>query len=61
VGATVNAGGRLVVGAIRVGSDTKLAQMAKLVEDAQNGEVAVQRLADRISGRRRGTRGWRRR
>ncbi|WGH08670.1 heavy metal translocating P-type ATPase [Rothia kristinae] len=49
-GATVNAGGRLVVRAIRVGSDTQLAQMAKLVEDAQSGKAAVQRLADRISG-----------
>ena len=50
VGATVNAGGRLVVEATRVGSDTQLAQMAKLVEDAQNGKAGVQRLADRISG-----------
>ncbi|GAA4971321.1 heavy metal translocating P-type ATPase [Pseudonocardia tropica] len=50
VGATVNAGGRLVVQATRVGSDTQLAQMASLVEDAQNGKAAVQRLADRISG-----------
>ncbi|MEO5652899.1 MAG: heavy metal translocating P-type ATPase [Marmoricola sp.] len=50
VGATVNAGGRLVVRATRVGSDTQLAQMAKLVEDAQNGKAAAQRLADRISG-----------
>ncbi|MBO9524344.1 MAG: cadmium-translocating P-type ATPase [Nocardioidaceae bacterium] len=50
VGATVNAGGRLVVEATRVGSDTQLAQMAKLVEDAQSGKAAVQRLADRISG-----------
>ncbi|MFP5335030.1 MAG: heavy metal translocating P-type ATPase [Actinomycetes bacterium] len=49
VGATVNAGGRLVVRATRVGSDTQLAQMAKLVEDAQNGKAAVQRLADRVS------------
>ncbi|GAA1808733.1 copper-translocating P-type ATPase [Planosporangium flavigriseum] len=49
VGATVNAGGRLVVRATRVGSDTSLAQMARLVEDAQNGKAAVQRLADRIS------------
>ncbi len=48
-GATVNAGGRLVVRATRVGSDTQLAQMAKLVEDAQTGKAAVQRLADRIS------------
>jgi P-type Cu+ transporter len=49
VGATVNAGGRLVVRATRVGSDTQLAQMAKLVEDAQSGKAAVQRLADRVS------------
>ncbi|MER5424271.1 heavy metal translocating P-type ATPase [Streptosporangium roseum] len=49
-GATVNAGGRLVVRATRVGSDTQLAQMAKLVEDAQTGKAQVQRLADRISG-----------
>jgi Cu+-exporting ATPase len=50
VGATVNAGGRLVVRAERVGGDTQLAQMAKLVEQAQAGKAAVQRLADRISG-----------
>lgn len=50
VGATVNAGGRLVVRATRVGADTQLAQMARLVEDAQNGKAPVQRLADRISG-----------
>jgi Cu+-exporting ATPase len=50
VGATVNAGGRLVVRTTRVGSDTQLAQMARLVEDAQNGKAQVQRLADRISG-----------
>ncbi|MFJ4693770.1 heavy metal translocating P-type ATPase [Streptomyces sp. NPDC088766] len=49
-GATVNAGGRLVVEATRVGADTQLARMAKLVEDAQNGKAEVQRLADRISG-----------
>jgi Cu+-exporting ATPase len=49
-GATVNAGGRLVVEATRVGADTQLARMAKLVEDAQNGKAGVQRLADRISG-----------
>jgi Cu+-exporting ATPase len=49
VGATVNAGGRLLVRASRIGSDTQLAQMARLVEDAQNGKAAVQRLADRIS------------
>ncbi|MDP9867603.1 MULTISPECIES: heavy metal translocating P-type ATPase [Streptosporangium] len=49
-GATVNAGGRLVVRATRIGSDTQLAQMAKLVEDAQTGKAQVQRLADRVSG-----------
>ncbi|MEU5536364.1 heavy metal translocating P-type ATPase [Streptomyces sp. NPDC020362] len=48
-GATVNAGGRLVVEASRIGADTQLARMAKLVEDAQNGKAEVQRLADRIS------------
>ncbi|MEU0680116.1 MULTISPECIES: heavy metal translocating P-type ATPase [Streptomyces] len=48
-GATVNAGGRLVVEATRVGADTQLARMARLVEDAQNGKAEVQRLADRIS------------
>ncbi|MFB8175011.1 heavy metal translocating P-type ATPase [Streptomyces sp. NPDC055966] len=48
-GATVNAGGRLVVEAARVGADTQLARMAKLVEDAQNGKAEVQRLADRVS------------
>ncbi|WP_328399184.1 heavy metal translocating P-type ATPase [Streptomyces sp. NBC_00390] len=48
-GATLNAGGRLVVEATRVGSDTQLARMARLVEDAQNGKAAAQRLADRIS------------
>jgi Cu+-exporting ATPase len=50
VGACVNAGGRLVVRATRIGSDTQLAQMAKLVEDAQTGKAKAQRLADRISG-----------
>jgi Cu+-exporting ATPase len=49
VGATVNAGGRLIVRATRVGSDTQLAQMAKLVVEAQNGKAQIQRLADRIS------------
>ncbi|MFF0737662.1 heavy metal translocating P-type ATPase [Streptomyces chartreusis] len=48
-GATVNAGGRLVVEATRVGADTRLARTARLVEDAQNGKAEVQRLADRIS------------
>ncbi|HKS99847.1 MAG TPA: HAD-IC family P-type ATPase, partial [Rugosimonospora sp.] len=50
VGATVNAGGRLVVRATRVGGETQLAQMARLVEQAQHGKARVQRLADRISG-----------
>lgn len=50
VGATVNAGGRLLVRATRVGADTQLAQMARLVEEAQTGKAQVQRLADRISG-----------
>jgi len=49
VGATVNAGGRLVVRATRVGSDTQLAQIARLVSDAQNGKAKAQRLADRVS------------
>ncbi|MFE3741751.1 heavy metal translocating P-type ATPase [Streptomyces sp. NPDC059134] len=48
-GATLNAGGRLVVEATRIGSDTQLARMARMVEDAQNGKASVQRLADRIS------------
>ncbi|KMS70840.1 carbonate dehydratase [Streptomyces viridochromogenes] len=48
-GATLNAGGRLVVEATRIGADTQLARMARLVEDAQNGKAAAQRLADRIS------------
>jgi P-type Cu+ transporter len=48
-GATVNASGRLVVRATRVGAGTQLAQMARLVEEAQNGKAAVQRLADRVS------------
>ncbi|MFE5854825.1 heavy metal translocating P-type ATPase [Streptomyces sp. NPDC056500] len=48
-GATLNAGGRLVVEATRVGADTQLARMAQLVEDAQNGKASAQRLADKIS------------
>ncbi|MFD7969828.1 heavy metal translocating P-type ATPase [Streptomyces clavifer] len=48
-GATLNVSGRLVVEASRVGGDTQLARMARLVEDAQNGKAAAQRLADRIS------------
>jgi len=50
VGGTVNLGGRLVVEATRVGADTQLARMAKLVEQAQTGKAAIQRLADRVSG-----------
>ncbi len=49
VGGTVNAGGRLVVRATRIGAGTQLARMARLVEDAQNGKARVQRLADRVS------------
>ena len=49
-GATVNAGGRLVVTATRVGADTALARIAALVQDAQDGKASVQRLADRVSG-----------
>ncbi|QPZ37412.1 heavy metal translocating P-type ATPase [Paramicrobacterium chengjingii] len=48
-GATVNASGVLTVRASRVGSDTQLAQMAALVENAQSGKAALQRLADRVS------------
>ncbi|MBO1337875.1 cation-translocating P-type ATPase [Streptomyces sp. VRA16 Mangrove soil] len=48
-GATLNVGGRLVVEATRVGADTQLSRMARLVEDAQNGKAAAQRLADKIS------------
>ncbi|MEW2485055.1 heavy metal translocating P-type ATPase [Streptomyces sp. NPDC048411] len=48
-GATVNVSGRLVVRATRIGADTQLSRMARLVEDAQNGKAEVQRLADRIS------------
>ena len=49
-GATVNAGGRLIVRARKVGADTALAQIAKLVTDAQSGKAPVQRLADRVAG-----------
>ncbi|MGB8941898.1 MAG: heavy metal translocating P-type ATPase, partial [Streptomyces sp.] len=48
-GATTNLSGRLLVEATRVGSDTQLARMAKLVEHAQTGKAQVQRLADRIA------------
>ncbi len=49
-GASVNAGGRIVVRATRVGADTALAQIARLVTDAQTGKAPVQRLADRVAG-----------
>jgi P-type Cu+ transporter len=49
VGGTVNAGGRLVVRATRVGADTQLAQLGRLVEQAQSGKADVQRLADRVA------------
>jgi P-type Cu+ transporter len=49
-GATVNAGGRLIIRATKVGADTALAQIARLVEDAQTGKAPVQRLADRVAG-----------
>ncbi|MCX4823221.1 heavy metal translocating P-type ATPase [Streptomyces sp. NBC_01142] len=48
-GSCVNTAGRLIVEATRIGADTQLARMARLVEDAQNGKAEVQRLADRIS------------
>jgi len=48
-GATINSGGRLMVRVTRVGSDTALAQIAKLVTDAQSGKAPVQKLADRVS------------
>jgi Cu+-exporting ATPase len=48
-GATVNLDGRLVVRATAIGEDTRLAQMVRLVEEAQEGKAEVQRLADRIS------------
>ena len=49
-GATINVGGRLVVRALSVGADTALAQIARLVTEAQSGKAPAQRLADRISG-----------
>jgi Cu+-exporting ATPase len=48
-GATINTYGRLVVRATKVGSDTALAQIARLVDAAQSGKAPVQRLADRVS------------
>ncbi len=48
-GATVNAGGRIVARATRIGAETQLAQIARLVVEAQTGKAAVQRLADRVS------------
>jgi Cu+-exporting ATPase len=50
IGATINAGGRLVVRATRIGEETALAQIARLVTEAQSGKAPVQRLADRVSG-----------
>jgi Cu+-exporting ATPase len=50
IGATVNVGGRLIVRASKVGADTALAQIARLVTEAQSGKAAAQRLADRVSG-----------
>ncbi|GIG58518.1 carbonate dehydratase [Longispora fulva] len=49
IGATVNAGGRIVVRATRVGADTQLAQLSRMVADAQSGKAPVQRLADRVA------------
>ena len=49
-GATINVGGRLVVRAAKIGADTALAQIARLVNEAQSGKAPVQRLADRVSG-----------
>src|SRR5690606_28161461 len=49
-GATINAGGRLIVRATRVGADTALAQITRLVSEAQAGKARAQRLADRIAG-----------
>lgn len=50
VGGTINVSGRLVVEASRIGADTELARMGRLVEEAQTGKAQVQRLADRVSG-----------
>ena len=48
-GATMNLGGRIVVEASRVGDDTRLAQMARMVDEAQSGKARIQRLADRVA------------
>ena len=48
-GATINVGGRLIVRATRIGEETALAQIARLVTEAQTGKAPVQRLADRVS------------
>ena len=48
-GATINSSGRLVVEATKVGADTALAQIARLVADAQAGKAPIQRLVDRVS------------
>ncbi|WP_169076950.1 heavy metal translocating P-type ATPase [Microcella alkalica] len=50
VGGTINVSGRIVVEASRIGADTELARLARLVEEAQTGKAQVQRLADRVSG-----------
>ena len=50
IGATINTSGRLTVRATAIGNDTQLAHIGRLVEQAQTGKAAVQRLADRISG-----------
>ncbi|MFC8682603.1 heavy metal translocating P-type ATPase [Microbacterium ureisolvens] len=50
VGATVNVGGRLIVEITRIGADTELARMQRLMDEAQTGKAKVQRLADRVSG-----------
>jgi len=49
-GATINAHGRLIVRATKVGSETALAQIARMVEEAQAGKAPIQRLVDRVSG-----------
>ena len=49
IGATINAGGRLIVSTTEVGGDTQLARIARMVEQAQTGKAPVQRLADRVA------------